>query len=307
MLKNYKNLLIWILGIVALIVLIFRLYQSFSKSEFSEIIQLIFNIKNSVYLFLCVLLMFVNWGIESFKWLKISSVVEKNSFLNAFNSVLVGLAYGHLLPARSSEFLGKILFYSEKNRNSISVLHFVNAAFQMYVTVVIGIFMLVLKFNFFNADYNFKIITFVAFIIFFIISALIINADKLHFLQRIIPFTSYEISHLLKFELLALSFIRYIVFLIQFYLIFLIFNTQQSFNLIFISDMAIYFLVTSVIPMISIIEVAVRSLVAIFVFKDIGISELEASFIATLLWFINLVIPSIIGFAIFFIKFKLKR
>jgi hypothetical protein len=305
--KDLKNLLIWILGLVALIILSFRLYQSFTKSELTESFKLIFSIENFKYLFLCVLLMFVNWGIESFKWFKISSVVENISFLKAINSVLVGLAYGHLLPARSSEFLGKILFYSKKNRNSISVLHFVNAAFQMYVTVVIGIFMLLLKFNFYNADINLKIIIAVAVIIFLAISALIIYADKLHFLQKIILFSSYEISHLLKLELLALSFIRYFVFLIQFYLIFLIFNSQQSFNLIFVSDIAIYFLVTSVIPMISIIEVAVRSLVAIFVFKDIGISDLEASLIATLLWLINLVIPSIAGFAIVLIKFKLKQ
>lgn len=59
--------------------------------------------------------------------------------------------------------------------------------------------------------------------------------------------------------------------------------------------------------MISIIEVAVRSLIAIMVFQNTNTNDVQLTIITTLIWLINLVIPSIIGFVVWLQMFKWKE
>lgn len=301
--RNIFNRIIWIVGIGALITLFVRIFYSFSGKEIHQSIEVVFSGKNVLYILMVLVLMPLNWMIESMKWYKVSKLVEDINFLTALKSLLTGLAFGHLLPGRSSEFLGKILFFSKKNRQNISVLHFVNGAFQLYVTVMMGLFFLVFYFNSNLTEYkNYAVIT--GMLIFIGLSFLIIYADRLNFLKIFFLNLNYEIPHKIKLELLVWSMGRYMIFVVQFYYMFRMFNSYQTLNLSFISSLAVYFLLTSVIPMISITEVAVRALIAFFVFQSVSVNELKITIITSMIWLINLVIPSLIGFGIWM---NLKR
>jgi hypothetical protein len=68
--------------------------------------------------------------------------------------------------------------------------------------------------------------------------------------------------------------------------------------------------ITTVIPMISALEAAIRAAVAIMVFKDSGISPAALALSSLLIWMVNIILPSIAGY--FFLvrqnfNFKLFR
>lgn len=306
---SISRIVVWGVGILALCILIYRIHKSLSNHQIQESLKIIDNKTQWFYFVLAFLLMPINWLIETWKWYKVSCQVESVSFKKALFSLLVGMAYGHLLPGRSSEFLGKILFFSEKNKSNISVLHFVNAAFQMYITLLVSLLFIVLNFLFLhNADtFQFYFILVFSLLFFIGFTLFIVYADKLHFLKKFLPALNYKLPIVLKFELLFWSIVRYIVFVLQFYWVFKIFSPYQAFNYTFVSSLSLYYLFTSLIPMISIIEVAVRSLVAIMVFQNINTSDVQLTIITTLIWLINLVIPSIIGFVIWLQMFKWKK
>lgn len=291
--------LAWILGILAFAILTYRIYQTFTKTDFLNVLHSLHQTQNIIYLSLSLFLMPINWGIESWKWYKITLNIENIGYKNSVLAVLTGLAFGHLLPARSSEFLGKIIFYSDNNKSNIGILHFINAAFQMYVTLFFGLMALFFYFNFNVSFHKYSQVIIVTGIILFVfISWLIIYADKLYFLKKLLPSLNYQISHSLKFELLFWSVIRYIIFVIQFYFVFKIFNYTIDFNFNFIAQIGIYFLLTSVIPMVSVVEVAIRALIGIIAFHSSGNNDLQLAIITTIIWLINLAIPSIAGFVI---------
>ncbi|RME19685.1 MAG: hypothetical protein D6799_00730, partial [Bacteroidetes bacterium] len=152
-------------------------------------------------------------------------------------------------------------------------------------------------------DHYVKMIVGAGFFIILLLSVMIIYSNKLRLPKKFFPAFNYQLSPVLKAELLVWSVVRYFVFVVQFYFVWLIFSPSQAFDVVFVSRLAIYFLLTSVIPMISVIEVAVRALIGIIVFHQSGMNDIQISLITTLLWLINLAFPSIAGFLIW-IYFK---
>lgn len=301
--KHLIRTLSWILGALALIILTYRIYQSIHQQSFQDAVHVVFTTQHLLYLTLSIVLMPINWLIESYKWYLITQSVQKIPFKQAVMSVLVGLAYGHLLPARSSEFIGKLFFFSEENKKDITLLHFINAAFQMYITVLIGLLFIIFNLN---IPYSYYI-TFFAIIVFVVLSIILIYSDKLNFLSKKYTTFRYRISPSLKLQLITWSALRYMVFILQFYFLFWIYDSSRSLDVHFISKLSIYFLLTSIIPMISIIEVFVRAAIGVIVFHGLGVNELQITFITTLIWIINLALPSIIGFLIWILKLKTTR
>ncbi len=302
--KRWINIISFIIGVAALIVLIFRISVSAKTINVSEINRLFEGWQHILLLLIAVLLIFVNWGIESIKWHKLSRVVEDVGLVKATKSVLTGLAYGHLLPARSSEFFGKILFFKDENKVSITILHFINSMFQLIVTLVFGILAL-LSLNPDNKHYQVVLIL-TSLILLIVVGVVVLKAERIFFLKKYFSELKFQLHNKLKIELLFLSIFRYCIFLIQFYLIFKIFKEQQSFSFFFVSRIALYFLITSVVPMISFIEIAVRAMIGIFVFHALGINDFEITIITSIIWLLNIVLPSIIGFFFIFQKVRKK-
>jgi len=98
----------------------------------------------------------------------------------------------------------------------------------------------------------------------------------------------------LLLQLLSLSAVRFLVFIIQYYLLFRLFDVPifwwQAFWTISVS-----FLVLAIIPTIAIIELfqrrmIIKTLVGLYSTNELGITLTTAG-----IWFINLIIPAIIG------------
>jgi hypothetical protein len=83
-----------------------------------------------------------------------------------------------------------------------------------------------------------------------------------------------------------------------------------TFNYAIFSGVALYFLITTTLPMISVLEAATRAAVAIVVFRGSGISDTVLALSSVLIWLVNIIIPSIFGYIILLrqnFNFKLFR
>jgi uncharacterized RDD family membrane protein YckC len=111
---------------------------------------------------------------------------------------------------------------------------------------------------------------------------------------------NFDIKLLIK--LVIISFLRYVVFIIQYFLIFYLFNVHLPLLLI-AEIMSIIFLALAVIPSIALIEVGLRGeisirLVGLFTTNSLGIGLTSVT-----VWFINLILPAIIG-SLFILNLK---
>lgn len=268
-------------------------------------------------LLLVLCLMPVNWGIESYKWKTITNQVERVSYSTALKSVFSGICVGNIAPGRAMEFLAKIVFFKSENRPSITVLHFINGMFQMLITVTVGVISIAYKLNKNNQSSNFIYVVLVGglfMILFFcwVILNVSFIQQKLKFIKwfRKIDGAQFtQFSKLLILKLISLSIIRYLVFTTQFYLIYNALSPQNDYAQTFMS-IAAYFMLTSLIPMISVIEPAIRAAIALFVFNSAADNTVIVVLSSTFVWIINVVIPSIIGYIIILkekIDFKSAR
>ncbi len=255
-------------------------------------------------LILVLFIMPINWGIESYKWKIITYAIEPITYKIALKSVLTGICIGNIAPGRAMEFLAKIYFFKSENRPRVTILHFINGLFQMIITVLVGVLSIVYKMN--EANQSQALLYLILSVGFCLIIAFcwcILNIDfiqqKLSFIKWFKQFDGAEKNKLSKpliLKLITLSFIRYTIFTSQFLFIYLVLSHQTDYFQVFAS-IAAYFMLTSIIPMISFIEPAIRAAIALFVFKNNG-NDGVIILSSTIVWLINVIVPSIIGYVI---------
>ncbi|MBL7937498.1 MAG: flippase-like domain-containing protein [Bacteroidia bacterium] len=272
-----------------------------------------------MYLILLVVLflMPVNWGIESYKWKSITKQIEPVSYSTALKSVFSGICVGNIAPGRAMEFLAKIVFFKPENRPGVTVLHFINGMFQMLITVTVGLISITYKLNQHqqSSSFIYAVLTVGILMILFFCWAIL----NVSFIQQKLKFIKWfkqmddakhiRFSKSLIIKLVSLSIIRYAVFTTQFYLIYNSLSPNNNIIQVFMS-IAAYFMLTSLIPMISVIEPAIRAAIALFVFNNSGDNTIIVVLASTFVWIINVVIPSIIGYVIILkekIDFKTAR
>lgn len=272
-----------------------------------------------MYLILLVVLflMPVNWGIESYKWKSITKQIEPVSYSTALKSVFSGICVGNIAPGRAMEFLAKIVFFKPDNRPGVTVLHFINGMFQMLITVTVGLISITYKLNQYNQSSSFiyaVLVVGILMILFFCWAILNVSfiQQKLKFIKwfkQMDDAKHIRFSKSLIIKLVSLSIVRYAVFTTQFYLIYNSLSPNNNIIQVFMS-VAAYFMLTSLIPMISVIEPAIRAAIALFVFNNSGDNTIIVVLASTFVWIINVVIPSIIGYVIILkekIDFKTAR
>ncbi len=255
-------------------------------------------------LILVLLLMPLNWGIESYKWKSITKQIESISYTTALKSVFSGICVGNIAPGRAMEFLAKIMYFKHENRPSVTVLHFINGMFQMLITVTSGLIAITYKLNQNNQSSTFiyGVLGFgVCMILFFCWAILNVSfiQQKLKFIKwfkKMDDAKNIQFSKTLILKLITFSIVRYLVFTTQFYLIYNALAPQNNLMDVFMS-IAAYFMLTSLIPMISFIEPAIRAAIALFVFNN-GDNTVIVVLASTFVWIINVIIPSVIGYVI---------
>ena len=269
--------------------------------------------KNVLLMVLALILMPVNMAFETRKWQKSISPVEKVPFRKAFTAIFTGITAGMMFPNRTGDFLGRIFILEKGNRLKAAMLTFVGNIAQMLVTVSLGC----IAWIFFTQEKYYWWVLIISLIIIVLGYLLYFNIYILKHLQRLIPkkwrpraekymeiFSSYSKKDLVQILLLAVA--KYFIYSFQFVLLIWAFDVPINYLEAMIPIMITYLLMT-VIPYITITEIAVRGSVCVFVFETwltrLGISTSFTMMVfsaSTMLWLYNLAIPAIIG--LFFIR-----
>jgi hypothetical protein len=308
---SYKNIITWLvkilIGLGSFAIIYWRLKDSFTPENLEALSNSFSGSFSYCLIIISVLLIPVNWGIESYKWKLITRSVETISFKTAMKSVYAGVCVGNLAPGRATEFLAKILFFKQENRPTIALLHFANGMFQLSVTIIAGIIGLLLKCDsacgFSSNQFTLMIIlcvlllgVFALFIFKFeLFQKFLMKILKRHVTENTIPFS---FSKKLSLTLFAFSILRYVVFTTQFILAFKFFYNGFGSESMALASVFVYFLFTTALPMISVVEPAIRTAIALIVFKGAGYPEISVAITAVFLWLINIAVPSIIGYII---------
>jgi hypothetical protein len=305
--KKILSLLIKLLiGIGSFMVIYLRLKSDFTSDKLSLLYQSATSVAGFLSFGLCLLLIPINWGIESYKWKLITAPIEKIDFITATKSVYSGVCLGNLAPGRATEFVAKIIFFKVDNRPKITVVHFINGMFQLSITIITGLIALIFKLASFGSDYlwlaylasGLGILVLILFgICLFKMNAVMNFVSNKISKQNNVKDFKYEFTGLMLLKLFGFSALRYAVFFFQMLLLIYLFY-QQPFDYLLLLSVATYFLITTIIPMISLLEGAIRAAVALVVFKDCGISNSVLALSSVLIWFINIIIPSVFGYII---------
>jgi hypothetical protein len=245
----------------------------------------------------------LNWGLEAYKWKLITAPIQWVSFRTASKSVYSGVFLGNLAPGRATEFLARIIFFKTENRSKITVLHFVGGMFQLSVTIVFGFVALLYKLQDFSGEtywmpYAVSVIG-VVLLILLLLSIYKINtilnyiSKKVSKDQEVLDF-DYKFKPAALLQLFGFSLIRYSVFFLQFFLLLYLFDRHVGTGIF--PAIALYFLITTTIPMISILEAAIRAAVALIVFKNTGVANAPLALSSIMIWLLNIILPSILGY-----------
>ena len=293
---KYFNLVIKVLiGVTALAFIVFKLRDGLDNN----IEYLISAEIGYYYIVFCLFLMFVNWGIETFKWQFLINRLVSISFLQAFKMVLTGITVSIVTPNRVGEIPGRVLLLNEsENTKDLVWLTTMGAFAQLVVTLVVGLIGLYFTIHFFvnyiTSNAILVISVFVVLIIglFLFFQKILKLLNKFKFFKRIGANKSSQLSFLHLFLTLLLSVLRYLVFCLQYWLILMAFSIDLNYNLMLIP---VCFLIASSIPTILLSEIGVRSSVAIFVFGMVSENVMGIVLASLLLWIINIALPSLMG------------
>jgi hypothetical protein len=310
LLSSYKNIISWVIkiavGLLSFYFIYDRLQSEFTAEKLIVIQSYLSSPSAYILLFCCLIFVPINWGIESYKWQMITAPVEQVSYGTASKSVYAGLCVGNLAPGRATEFLAKILFFTPQHRTTITLLHFANGMFQLAVTILFGGMAVIVFYQDKLETSNTKTFLTGLFCI-VLLSVFTFFITRFHYIQKWIVkkferslghnAEPYTFTKNIIFKLFAFSVIRYIVFTFQFVLLIKIFYADAITSQL-VAGICIYFLLTTILPMISFIEAAIRSAIALFVFSGSNVPEMALVITAILLWVLNVVLPSIVGYII---------
>lgn len=246
----------------------------------------------------------LNWSLELGKYaylLKKLKVVSHHS--KREQSFLLGMLLSTILPFRLGETFGRISRFS-KLRESLKV-----AVATIYGSILLNF---VLLFGAATAFYIFPNLIseytnkldfpFQFSWLYYLIPVLLLFGLLVYLKNKNIWFNAAK-SLLNTLDLsvfinaLLLSILRYAVFVFQFVCILLIANHEAEVsNLIGLT--AIYFGLLTIAPALTISKVGIREALAFMVFAPLNIG-FEAAISSSLLWLINLLLPSLLAFIYF--------
>jgi uncharacterized membrane protein YbhN (UPF0104 family) len=277
-------------------------------------------------------LMIVNWGIESLKWQFLISKIEKISFLKSFEAVLSGISVSVFTPNRVGEWFGRVFILEKSNPWKGVFITMIGSFSQLLITIIVGAFCLLFYIpTYFKgveiySDYLYYGIVLLVIIIISTLVLIFLNVTALpafmsHMIKkRFIHFNEYfsVISKFTTFDLstvLLLSFLRYCVFTLQFYLFLMTYSVEIPLvhGLMII---AVVFLIMTAIPTVTLAELGVRGSVSLYFIGlyferfSVQTDEINLGIISSSssLWLINLAIPAILGtFFVYRLRFFRKQ
>ena len=260
-------------------------------------------------LVLVLLLMFLNWLLESVKWKFLIKKEEEVSLWLSIKAVFLGITVSIFTPNRIGEFGGRVFCLEKADRIKAVLITVLGNMGQLLTTTIFGTLAFVYYVQSYSGfldgedDYWFFILVFIVAIVVSTLIALYLNASwlssffmKFKFLRKYEEycdvFSYYSTNELLY--VIFLSCARYAVFSFQFYILLHFFQVDIS-MLESLTMSSLLFLTISIIPTIALTEIGVRGSIAIYFFGLVSANHVGILTATFALWFANLVLPALLG------------
>lgn len=286
-------------------------YQIFSKGNLDAIwTEFLLCVKSAkvIYLIGVTLLMPLNWGLEAFKWQRLTRRFFPTSFFQLYKGIFMGVAISMITPNRVGEFGGRLLSVDVSKSWQAFIASAVGSFSQMLVLISVGLFgasYFTLSFLKWQGYWMYYFIALGTFFIGLMIysfynTRLVIQiGKKIKFLQFLKPWlrhlnllSEYQSKELT--ESLFISFFRYLVYCFQYLLIMRFFNL--NFPLVpAVAGIASIFLFQTSVPLPPLLGLVARGELAVFVWKQFEANEISIMAATFTLFIINLGIPSLLG------------
>ncbi len=243
------------------------------------------------------LLFLLNYLMEAIKWQNLLASWSPISIFKSYKSVLIGQAFAFFTPARSGDYVGRILLLPPGNKmKGVAQLAWSSYA-QLIITISIGSIAL-----FFN-------LPFLPWIKWFmpmgLIAALFVYFHPGQFKGWLHKINKLQIENKLKLHLLGLSFLKYMVFILQYTWAVKMLNIPIAPIDLWIA-LGVLFLLLSIIPSISLTDLVIRGQIIVVLLEPYYNNSLMLICLSTIIWAVNFLLPAIIG-AFLLINFRIKQ
>ena len=293
--KQFLLLLIKLLIVGGAFYFIYNQLVNNDKLDWHKFIVLFQKNQSVLGITFILLLSVLNRYFEILKWHNLVQYIHKITVAEATKQVLAALTAGLFTPNGVGEYAGKAFYFEKKDTKKVIFLNLICNGIQMVLTVIFGIFGLL----YFNTQYavitsQTVAIVFVAFLLLFV---LLFSIKKIKIKGYSIEKLIYKINEIPKSihqKNIFLGICRYIVFSHQYYFLFIAFDVDLPYLTLIATISSVYFLASS-LPTFQFLDFAVKGSVGIYFFGILGVNEWIVIFISTLMWFLNVVLPVIIG------------
>lgn len=257
-------------------------------------------------LLLVISMSFFNWLLEIKKWQTLASHLKPISFFQAFRQSLSSHTLSLITPFKAGEYGGKALYFPKYLRKRILLLNFIGNAAQLLATLLFGIVGLVYFLKSYDVRVNVYKIRRIGYLVAFLIAMIFAGTrvgrnNKTSYYQKAISFFN-QMNWKTKGITIVLSFLRYLVFSHQFFLLLILFGIDIPYETAMLFVFTMYFLAT-LLPVFSLFDFVIKGSIAIYLFTFLGVDEVKILIISTLVWILNFAIPALIG-SYFVLSFK---
>lgn len=251
------------------------------------------------------LLMIANWGIETVKWKSLIDKLHPISWLDAVEGILFGVTFSLFTPSRVGEFGGRV-FALNTDRKEAIVSTILGSLAQIVVNFSFGALGLLLYLFLYEKTDTYFLFAFVFMYI------LMVAAIHFCFYNLDVVSTKFSKFPILKkvnrylhiidlysnkefFRLECLSALRYAIYCFQFVLLLRFFGFQLHFHTAMLLVAAIFFVQTVNPINIALVDFGFRGNVAAYFLTPFTNNPIAIIATTIALWFINLILPAIIG------------
>jgi hypothetical protein len=311
--KIFSYLLKAVILVLAFLFIYHRVNNNDNLRQFENLIARISRNQVIITMSLIVLLMIVNWLLESLKWQYLTRKLVKITAWEAIEAVFCGLTWAIFTPNRIGEYGGRVMFLPNRKRihgvfamavgsfaqnvitnitGLLAALWFIYHFLEINIWVYLGIVLLTLLF------------LVLLLIFYFNIKWLVGILDKVSFLKKYRRFFDI-MGRYANRELLIVvgySLARFFVFSFQYYLVIHLLLPELPFFEMMMT-VIVFIFIQSAMPSLDLLDIGVRSFTAAHLFLYITNQQIAIIAAVSSIWLVNLIIPAILG-SVFVLKLK---
>ena len=311
--KSIKILTNYFIGPLLFAWLVYHVYNEINaQKDLPLYIEKLFdgiNTQKIAILIFVVFLMMIQWMAEAKKWQLLLKGIVFVPFGKAVKSIFSGIAFSIATPNRFGEFIGRVLHLPKEARLQGTTCTFIGNFAQLIATCFAGAIGLVFTQSDQLLNNTSLIGTFISslkvaaplaflFFVFIYFQAVLFFEwlSKFKLLEKwknnLIVLSQIPFYILLK--VLAWSFLRYAIFMLQYWLFFQLMDVHIGFMETCIG-LSVMLLLLAVVPTVSMVELGLRWQFSIFLLSPFTSNVLGLTMAVTFVWLLNLMLPALVG------------